>query len=481
MARTEIQFPLTTWDQIGPRNYVRQVYCFPSSEAIDVGRLRQALAHAISNACAECPDFAARVVLPNSATGKLYLSHHPENQAVLTVRYDASYPYTYAELKRRGFPGGAFVGPEFTLAHHLEAGGPGMPVMQIDARVITGGLLLGIYIHHATTDGIGMAKFIACLAKYTDRSCARPKSRAPRRRADLEIPRGLVLRFGKYTHQELMDQCPEYCTLSDLSGPLGFRIGSSDVPFGDIPKRGCIFTFTDATIATLKSIIASCSPSASSPPTFACIVSLTWIFTTLARLQAQNKVKGPQTQCSLTLPASWARRAFPSFSDSHAGNAVSMAKLYAPLSGLTVAASCSRNAVAPGNTAFAQIVCAITAHLDAINEEYIAKRTCMIRSAPDPRSVCVNLDPLDPCDFIMNSWRHLGADTQWRLPGVSEGNVFPDAVRRAQNEWNMGAGLVLPGQKDSNAYEILVTLEAESMSVLRADRRWMGWVDGAME
>jgi hypothetical protein len=130
--------------------------------------------------------------------------------------------------------------------------------------------------------------------------------------------------------------------------------------------------------------------------------------------------------------------------------------------------------------AYGHLVSSIMKHLGAIDEDYIATRTQMIRAAPDPRSVGVNLDPQDPLDFIMNSWRHLGADTQWCIPGSGEDAVYPDAVRRVQNEWNMSAALVMPGRRESS-YKVLVTLDAASMRALCTSKNWMSWVEDAVE
>jgi hypothetical protein len=130
----------------------------------------------------------------------------------------------------------------------------------------------------------------------------------------------------------------------------------------------------------------------------------------------------------------------------------------------------------------------IDSSITSIDDEFVTTRTAMFRAAPDPRFVGVNLDPQDPLDFIVNSWRHLGGDVVFGLPGLKPAGDEPgergrraDAVRRAQPAWNMGACLVLPGKKRDSDYEILVTLDQESMGRLLTNREWMKWVSRMTE
>jgi hypothetical protein len=132
------------------------------------------------------------------------------------------------------------------------------------------------------------------------------------------------------------------------------------------------------------------------------------------------------------------------------------------------------------------VVQAIEAAIRGVDDDFVALRTAMIRAAPDPRLVGLATDPRDPRDFYFNTWRHFGAETRWSIPGLlGEGGddigLTPDAIRRAQSEWNMGAGLILPGRNSSPRFEVLVTLDVDAMTVMCDDSKWNSFVDEIVE
>jgi len=45
----------------------------------------------------------------------------------------------------------------------------------------------------------------------------------------------------------------------------------------------------------------------------------------------------------------------------------------------------------------------------------------------------------------------------------------------------MGAGVIMPGRKESGVYEVLVTLDVPSMERLCEDDNWRAWVDEIIE
>src|SRR5699024_1609614 len=111
------------------------------------------------------PACAARVFLEPGSMGKVSSGRTGAEEGALKV-FDQRklFGWTYQRLKEAGFPAKAFVDPSFTVPYQLVEGGPGIPVLEVHARVIEGGLLLCIYLHHSISDGRGMTNFLSVFA-----------------------------------------------------------------------------------------------------------------------------------------------------------------------------------------------------------------------------------------------------------------------------------------------------------------------------
>lgn len=542
------------------RAYVRQVFCFPldrkaghevpaqvhvhadadaDADALALA-LRRRIARGLALAAMQFPHFAGRVCLGPDGRGKAFVSTAPRDVVSLKLfdhRRDAadndqaSFAWSYSELQAQGFPCKAFVGPLFDLPYRLEEGGgsgsseTGVPAAEVHARIIRGGLLLCFYVHHSLSDGIGIRNFISTFAACTFQNKeaflggrGHSHSVTGQGRAgsgyptdiDVDVPddktESLLMNFS---FEQLMRKCPEYTILPGPTGPTApppcVRHEQHEHEHGSvpIPKTGRIFRFSLETIATMKSMArdwakGSVDFSAGEyPSSFACLAAVTWSFCTAARLAAQQVRKtSTADESHLLIPVSWRRRAFLDSLDGYASNAVGMARanthVDAHLSVATQSSSSSTDALS-------RMICLVDTCITAVEESFVVTRTAMFRAAPDPRFVGVNWIPEDPLHFVVNSWRHLGADIKFDLPGfggsedlelevdpeldleVGAGGRRADAVRRAQPTWNMGAGLVLPGKKDDEHYEILVTLEEASMSRLLSNPEWMRWVSDVVE
>lgn len=485
--------PLSTWDQIAPRGYIQQVYCFPykADGAEDIEALRQSLSTALDAACADLPDFANRVVLLQAPHGHLALSKHADNQIVLQVMNCTNdYEYDFARLVAESFPAQAFVAPILdTNLPPLIDDGCGIPVAHVQARVIRGGLLLSINVHHTVVDGIGMKKFVSRFAYYTIHKRSGTGISEKGHTGHYDLPKSIVkVLLTENTYNDLITQCNEYRDDAGANGPLSFLYEPSRESFDRLQKIGHVFIVRADRIDRLKAMAVqhglknADAAAQRHPSTFACLAALAWMFTTVARLKTANREyfrdslrKSAERKTSLILPASWKRRAFPQVPDENCGNTVAMVNVETALEKLLAATASYHDTTEDATVAFARVVYLIDATLGGINEEYITKRTAMIRSSPDPRRTGTNHNPLDPCSFIFNSWRLLGADTEWNIPGVT--TTSPAAVRRSQSEFNMSAGLIMPGARHKKDYEVLVTLDQASMDELRSDSAWCSWTD----
>lgn len=509
---------LDSWNQAAMRSYVRQVFCFPfcgGSEGVGLESLRLHLASALAMASKQFPDYAARVFLEPGSMGKVSVGRTSADEVSLKV-FDQRklFGWTYQKLKEAGFPAKAFVDPSFTVPYQLVEGGPGIPVLEVHARVIEGGLLLCIYLHHSISDGRGMTNFLSVLA-----DCSRSVSDCdgPDWLEDVEsihdypidiytdLPEEVtspLLQMASFG--ELMSRCLEYATLSNLSGPTAPLMQSPSIK--TIQKTGRIFRFSYEKIESIKTAARQWLPSrvigseSRYPSTYACLAALTWAFSTVTRFGVAQKAKALRMKqldrtdlkgvaCRLLMPASWASRAFQEVSKTYAGNAVAMPEADVDFRTLSEAARSSPNDATAAGNPLGALVHRIETALATIDDEFVATRTAMFRAAPDPRVIGVRLDAADPRDFIFNSWRRFGADTVWGIPGteggalagVGGGGVYPDAVRRAQEAWNMGAGVIMPGRKESGVYEVLVTLDVPSMERLCEHDNWRAWVDEIIE
>lgn len=176
----------------------------------------------------------------------------------------------------------------------------------------------------------------------------------------------------------------------------------------------------------------------------------------------------------------WRQMAFTEIMGSSAGNTVALPKI--ALSTETVLAACSSKKDT-ASSSLAEITRAIGTMVSGVDDHFVALRTALFRKAPDPRFIGVDADLRDPLDFYFNTWRHFEGDTRWKIPGVTEENsgVVPDAIRRVQGDWNMGASLILPARKNCSGFEVMVTLDVDAMGVLCEDPGWKSWTDETFE
>ncbi|KAK9435272.1 C-8 acyltransferase [Metarhizium brunneum] len=524
---------LGTWNQVAMRAYVRQVFCFPIDEQLDgFDKLCTHIQNRLKLACDHFPHFAGKIYLGRTK-GTVHLST-TKNDKVSFKFFDnrqceeSLFSWSYPELKAQGFPCKAFVGPCFDLPYDLTEKGPGVPVTEVHARIIRGGgLLLCFYFHHSITDGIGMHSFISTFAAFTrrDETAAQNgiedgvragvksvaeyavKNGVENGQAnkfeypaniDVDIPESETTALLESSFEDLMKDCPEYTLLPQPTGPTAPCTRRERVPsLANVRKTGRIFKFSEEKIRALHAVAQNWS--GSHVRTFACLAGVVWSFCTAARLAGHqprepsapnptNLNKNSLTdKTHLLVPASWKKCAYQGGLPGYASNAVCMPRICANMDDHVVISSqqpCTKASPASAATAdelLGKLICSIDSAITAIDKDFVDKRTAMFRAAPDPRFVGINLDPQEPSDFIFNSWRHLGADVIFRFPGLkpegksSSGGRTADAVRRAQPQWNMGAGLVLPGKLHSD-YEILVTLDKASMMRLLANEEWKKWV-----
>lgn len=476
---------LDTWDQIAPRAYQRQCFCFPNKHE---GNLELLLAHlrlALDRLASYFPYLSGKLFLLSRPSGYLWIDSEDDAKIPLKIHHEqSSYPWTYAQLEAQGFPARAFVGKSFDLPCHLLEDGNAIPVFEVHVRLIEGGLLLCIYCHHSASDGTSVNNIVNSLAQLT---------RDPDQ--DLEVdcvdvhvdlPEKVCSKVSQDSFGKLLGKCPEYHLLSSPTGPTQFREPTTGTQWQDILKTGRIFVIGLQQIKQLQQKLAE--KSNLTPSTFTCLAALTWAYVTKARLNSPKNLLSSSPDepwvrpkdIRLMISIDWRQRAFADIMGSSAGNAVALPKI--ALNTETVLAACSPNKDT-SCSALAEITRTIGAMVSGVDDNFVALRTALFRKAPDPRFIGVDADLRDPLDFYFNTWRHFGGHTRWKLPGTMEedGGVMPDAIRRVQGDWNMGAGLILPARKNCSGFEVMVTLDVDAMGVLCEDAGWKSWTDETFE
>lgn len=494
MNRAMESLQLSTWNQVAPRAFVRQCYCFPFHQEDSLDRLRDHLRLALGKLSTMFPYLASKIYLVSRPRGRLHI--RPGEDSIISLKLldqRETFGWTYAQLKADGFPASAFVHASFDLPYRLLEDGEGVPVFEVHARVIEGGLLLCIYYHHSVSDGTSIDKYITSFAELT-----RDPYRTPQVQHslefDLDLPASLshgVLGLASDGFRGLLKSCAEYQLLSNPTGPTQFSLEAPGTAWGDIQKTGRIFVIPAEQIRKLQErLCVSSGVRAARPSSFTCLAAITWAHVTKARLASTTKLLSaalgdeslPQ-RVRLMMSIDWRRRAYSRIMSASAGNTIAL-----PLTSidtLTLLKATSSD-IGVSYASLGVVVDTIEAAIQAVDESFVAIRTSLIRTAPDPRLLGLTADPRDPCDFYFNTWRHFGAQTRWMLPGIlgedGDGSgVDPDAIRRAQADWNIGAGLVLPIRKENLNFEVLVTLDVDSMSKLCEDESWGRWVDTVLQ
>ncbi|KAI1124570.1 hypothetical protein F5Y10DRAFT_28077 [Nemania abortiva] len=146
-----------------PRAYVRQIYCFPASNADAVSTLSRGL----SGLARDVPYILSRIVPETSGLGPGITVSTPCLSAKdIFSWHDLSNSIDYASLKAGHFPPGAFSDPGIIPPDSIPPY-PGPPaVFLARASVVEGGFILCVAVHHAVTDITGFGALLKIWAAH---------------------------------------------------------------------------------------------------------------------------------------------------------------------------------------------------------------------------------------------------------------------------------------------------------------------------
>lgn len=142
-----------------PNVYVRQIYCFPTSNSDAVEVLSQGL----RRLARDVPYILSRLVRDTSGIVVGAPCRDPED---LFSRNDLSDSIRYASLQSAFFPPGAFLAPSISPPEALPPYPASPAVFAARATLVDGGLIVCVAVHHAVTDITGYGALLKIWASH---------------------------------------------------------------------------------------------------------------------------------------------------------------------------------------------------------------------------------------------------------------------------------------------------------------------------
>lgn len=469
---------LPAWDQVAQRAYIQVALCFP----FDGGKTA-AEAHiesSLERLGRQRRDFAGNLNT-SPQTGRVQLEKHSSDEISFeVVDHGDKFPHTFAQLKSKDFAASAFVHPDFardgTLAPFRL-----VPVCQVRASFVQGGLILWVYLHHTFADGDGMRIFLECFSAQTRGTKVDHPRNTNFEPAD---PSASSFSSTPSAVEDLLKDCPEYIKAPSAQAYSPGTIGTplahmapSRPAISHIPRKGHMFVFRHDRVDQLKSLIEALQPAGQKkrPSSYVTMAALTWAHLTKARIEAEPEAAAadPSGPAKLKKCVDWKSRASWDAAKEYFGVAVALPFSQLPVEAV-VRPCYDFNAMVP-------LVRTIEDTISSVDDDFVAQRTAALKAAAaeDPRSVVLDLDPLNPKHLAFNTWRYIGADAEWEIPGVTAAR--PEAIRPVRGEIGMGYALIMPAKKDSTFHELVITLPEKAMGVLMKDHDYMRWVDRVVE
>ncbi|ROW02875.1 hypothetical protein VSDG_01752 [Cytospora chrysosperma] len=478
---------LPSFSQAAARTYTQTAYCFPYDDKTSKIQTILHLKTSLELLGKQCPLLAGTLhisshestvsILPGG--GKISLEVFvTSGQQFASTESSTYFDSYYSRLASLGFPPRAFVHSSLDLNRKLDLEEGPIPVCHVRATFVPGGLLIWLSIHHTMSDDYCLNLFSKCLAAATRRQ---PIPTSTPRSPFLDLPRDPV--WSPATLMTLARECPEFdVLLYPGKSPSLPDVLPGGVPPSAIPKTGKVFVFSADRLEELRNLVYRASgPGAGPPPSVdACLAALTLAHVTQARLATEVGLAAPGDDDGVTpgtarlfTPVGWRGRGLEGETADYFGNA-SVTLL------TKVPAGEVQDACVDGTMgAMARLVARIGASVAAVDREAVLKRDALFRRVGDCRRLLLRMDRRRPAELVFNTWRAVGADTVWNIPGVL--SAQPDAVRKVQGNWDMGSALVLPARLGSRVYELFLELPKVSMEALCQSNGWLRWVEKIVE
>ncbi|CAG7944375.1 unnamed protein product [Penicillium salamii] len=253
--------PLTAFERIGPKGWIRYVFLFQLAEEYKIGQVVEIVRHDFDEVkdrfpeadCEAVPDIESR----QQGVFKLQKLRSGEIESVVVkdLRHPDKFSWTYDELKAQSFPVSAFDANLLCRGSVWAAPGERMPISLSQANFIRGGLILTWNIFHMVGDGTSFCTWMKVWAEGCRRAQALDIPDPIQLHPDIWNDREQLMKPSGKNHGRLEDH-PEYTLL-----PF--------TPTGAPPKmlsphhRGQVFRFSPESLKALK---ADASPANASEP-----------------------------------------------------------------------------------------------------------------------------------------------------------------------------------------------------------------------
>lgn len=458
---------LSEFGQSSPRTYSQIVLAFPLAKDASASAIYKHLRISLTRVGKEFPLLASKVHLKQSRFGgeEAFLEPSSDNMSDDIPLWTGIGSTKYANLVARGFPAQEFIRPGMDLNGVFKLNEGPVPVSHVRVKLINGGLLLFLSVHHTAGDAYCLGLFAEAFAAAT-------------RREEIIGDYSPVLDLPKHEYiasETLLSSskyCPEYDVLLNPNpGPSQPDILPGGVPTGEIPGASRIFAFKIDKVEKLRTTLRDIAgPVAGKPSAFEVLAALTWAHVTRARLRSEVGLTPPLGDAEgaklfLTLDF---RRRFHDETEYYFGNAIITVPTQASVE--TVQSACGEQNL----EALQKLVAQVTRTFSDVGQDAVLRRETLFNRVGDYRRLVLAQDRRIPGQMQFNSWRYFGGNDIWRIPGV--GSRKPTSVRRVQGAVSIGNALLLPLSSSSDVWEILVQLPQVSMDTLLKDDEWMSWV-----
>ncbi|KAJ5563931.1 Transferase [Penicillium frequentans] len=249
---------LTALERIGPKGYLRYIFPFQLENDYDITEVTRVLQAGYDALCAKLPEVACEAVpdTESKQAGVLkYAKRDDGEKAFITKDLRDSYVSTYAELKERHFPVSSFDADTFCCRDIWPQPGERLPIAQVQANFIRGGLILNWSILHLAGDGTSFCVWTKIWAEGCRRAQGDHTSPVDLPEAIWKDREQVMKPSGR--NQGRLEDHPEFTLLPFTPPGMPPKMTSTN-------HRGQIYYFSPESLAALK---ADASPANATQPT----------------------------------------------------------------------------------------------------------------------------------------------------------------------------------------------------------------------
>ncbi|KAM0797384.1 transferase [Usnea florida] len=438
-------------DQFMLRFNVPFLLCFRLDAQADPRKVYWELRCGLSDALAEFPFFAGRVVLGNAARDRIEIRVLPDDGVLF--RYNdltaskLQHPFpSFDELEQAHFPASK-LDRSLTPLDETFSSRAVDPCLVLQANFIQGGLLLAFCPHHSTSDMCGWTTFLRSWARHT--AAAARSTRAPPYRSIDVLDRSPVFQTNKDMPLEGFD--PSMTKIDNVSE------GSLTASFiSNVPPTllNCYLYFSASHLRALKK---ACRPP--NPATNAWISTNDALCALLWRhIGGVRQVPGVNhTSSNFQLVCNIRSLLTPPLPKDYVGNAVVNAHVSSyPLSELHSQADHSLYRAAS----------AIRAVVTSMDERTVRGIYSAIDALPTMRAAKYNCDFWPGPDFFVTSLRSF----EWYA--LDWGNQLGKLARMRFTFIELMSGCIILPQDAEGGSEVFVTLTPEMVERLRGNEEF---------